>query len=60
MPNQLPSDMEYQKTKKANSITSGGGFKIAMLVILILLLLIPIMMIRSLINERSHRVDAAE
>jgi inner membrane protein len=53
MPDQLPS-------KKPQSITSSGGFKIAMLVILILLLLIPVFMIRSLINERSRRADEAE
>jgi len=41
-------------------IVSGGGFKIAMLVILVLLLLIPIAMIRSLVSERSYRASEAE
>jgi inner membrane protein len=54
------SDQEQPKQKKVQSITSSGGFKIAMLVILILLLLIPINMIRSLVNERSHRAVGAE
>ena len=60
MPDQLPSDVECQKQKKSHSITSSGGFKIGILVILILLLLIPVVMIRSLITERSYRADAAE
>ncbi|MDR2717582.1 MAG: cell envelope integrity protein CreD [Treponema sp.] len=58
MPDQLPS--EYGKTKKPQSITTSGGFKIGILVVLILILLIPIVMIRSLINERSHRAGDAE
>jgi inner membrane protein len=54
------SDLERPKQRKFQNITSSGGFKIAMLVILILLLLIPINMIRSLVNERSHRASDAE
>jgi inner membrane protein len=54
------SDLERPKQRKFQSITASGGFKIAMLVILILLLLIPINMIRSLVNERSHRAGDAE
>jgi inner membrane protein len=60
MSDQLPSNPEDQERKKIRSITSSGGFKIAMLVALILLLLIPIFMIRSLINERSRRSNEAE
>ncbi|MDR0456481.1 MAG: cell envelope integrity protein CreD [Treponema sp.] len=60
MSDQLSSNTEYQEQKKIRNITSGGGFKIAMLVVLVLLLLIPIFMIRSLITERSHRADTAE
>jgi len=54
------SNSEHIKQKKFRINTSGGGFKIAMLVIIILLLLIPIAMIRSLVNERSHRANDAE
>jgi inner membrane protein len=54
------SDQEQPKQKRFQNITSSGGFKIAMLVILILLLLIPINMIRSLVNERSRRAADAE
>jgi inner membrane protein len=61
MSDQLSSNTENtEKQKKFNSITSSGGFKIAVLAILILLLLIPISMIRSLINERSNRSKTAE
>jgi len=60
MSDQFPSSMERHKQKKSRGITSSGGFKIAMLVILILLLLIPVFMIRSLIRERSYRADEAE
>jgi inner membrane protein len=54
------SDYEQPRPKKFQNITSSGGFKIVMLVILILLLLIPITMIRSLVNERSYRAVSAE
>ncbi|MDR0463788.1 MAG: cell envelope integrity protein CreD [Treponema sp.] len=50
----------YQKPQKKSGITSSGGFKIAMLVVIILLLLIPINMIRSLVMERSQRAGSAE
>ncbi|MDR0442588.1 MAG: cell envelope integrity protein CreD [Treponema sp.] len=49
-----------QTTKKNRSFTSSGGFKIAMLIILVLLLLIPVFMIRSLVTERSYRSTEAE
>jgi len=52
--------MEQDKQKRMQGFTSSGGFKIIMLVIIILLLLIPISMIRSLVNERSNRADTAE
>jgi inner membrane protein len=54
------SDTDNYKQKHFKNITSSGGFKIGMLVILILLLLIPIAMIRSLVSERSHRATEAE
>jgi inner membrane protein len=54
------SNTDTGKSKSFKNFTSSGGFKIAMLVILILLLLIPIAMIRSLVNERSHRANEAE
>ncbi|MDR0320475.1 MAG: cell envelope integrity protein CreD [Treponema sp.] len=54
------SDQEQPRQRKFQSITASGGFKIAVLVILILLLLIPVSMIRSLVNERSHRAVDAE
>jgi inner membrane protein len=60
MADRSPFNTEMAKQKKGTNFTSGGGFKIAMLVILILLLLIPVFMIRSLINERSHRADTVE
>ena len=60
MSEQFQSDMERRQPKKMRNFTSSGGFKIAMLVILILLLLIPIAMIRSLVIERSFRADSAE
>ena len=52
--------METRKPKKLQGFTSSGGFKIAVLVIIILLLLIPIGMIKSLVTERSHRAVEAE
>lgn len=51
---------EQHKQKKSRGFTSSGGFKIAVLVVLILLLLIPITMIRSLVYERSRHADSAE
>ena len=57
---QSPANSELSKQKKFQNFTSSGGFKIAMLVIIILLLLIPVAMIRSLIVERSHRADEVE
>ena len=60
MSDQISNNPDYQKQKKLRSFTSSGGFKIAVLIIIILLLLIPITMIRSLVNERSHRAEEAE
>jgi len=57
---QSPANSGLPKQKKFHNITSSGGFKIAMLVIIILLLLIPVAMIRSLISERSYRADEVE
>ena len=54
------SDQEQASQKSFKSITSSGGFKIAMLILLVLLLLIPITMIRSLVHERSFRSGEAE
>jgi inner membrane protein len=54
------SDTDNYKQKPFKNFASSGGFKIAMLVILILLLLIPIAMIRSLVSERSRRANEAE
>ncbi|MDR3019392.1 MAG: cell envelope integrity protein CreD [Treponema sp.] len=48
------------KQKLAKNILSSGGFKIALLAVLILLLLIPVNMIRGLVRERSHRADSVE
>jgi len=48
------------KQKKNRGVTSSGGFKIVLLVIITLLLLIPVTMIRSLVRERSYRADEAE
>jgi len=59
MSDQNNSGTEKNKFKK-NNFTSSGGFKIAVLVIIILILLIPITMIRSLVNERSSRANGAE
>ena len=52
--------IRYNKQEKKRSITSSGGFKIAMLAVIILLLLIPINMIRSLVTERGYRAESAE
>jgi len=60
MSDQMPFNREYPPPKTFREITSSGAFKIGILVILILLLLIPIVMIRSLVRERSHRADEAE
>ncbi|MCL1814231.1 MAG: cell envelope integrity protein CreD [Treponema sp.] len=51
---------DQYKPRKFRDITSSGGFKIAMLVLLIFVFLIPISMIRSLVFERSHRAVEAE
>jgi inner membrane protein len=59
MSDRSPYNTEFIQ-KKGRNFTSSGGFKIAMLVMLILLLLIPVFMIRSLIRERSYRADTVE
>jgi inner membrane protein len=41
-------------------VTQGYTFKILLLVVLVLLLLIPLAMIRGIINERSRTADSAE
>jgi inner membrane protein len=51
---------DQDNPKKSRNFTSGSGFKITLLIILILLMLIPISMIRSLVNERSRRANQAE
>ena len=51
---------EESRQKKIRGVFSSGGMKITMLIILVLLLLIPVSMIRSLINERSYRAVEAE
>ena len=60
MSDQSNYNMESPKQKKFRSFTSSGGFKIAVLIILILILLIPVSMVRSLISERSYRANEAE
>jgi inner membrane protein len=46
--------------KSIKSITGTGGFKVFMLLVLILLFLIPVSMIRGIIRERSYRALEAE
>jgi inner membrane protein len=60
MSDQSPSNLDAPKPKKFRNFTSSGGFKIAVLIILIFILLIPVSMVRSLISERSHRSNEAE
>jgi inner membrane protein len=60
MSDQSSSNVDTPKPKKFRNFTSSGGFKIAVLVILIFILLIPVSMVRSLISERSHRSNEAE
>jgi len=56
----MSDQTETPKQTKFRNFTSSGGFKIAMLVVIILLLLIPVAMISSLIRERSHRSKEVE
>ncbi len=44
-----------QRQKKLSQITGTQGFKAAVLVVLTLIMLIPLSMVRSLINERLYR-----
>jgi inner membrane protein len=60
MSDQLPANTEFRKPSKFSRITSSGGFKIVMLIILVLLLLIPVSMISSLIRERYYRSREVE
>ena len=60
MSEQSSANTEAPRQKKFHNITSSGGFKIAILIILVLLLLIPVSMIRSLISERNYRANEAE
>ena len=46
--------------KKKLHFTKTGGFKVIMIVLVILLLLIPAAMIRNLIRERSWRAEEAK
>jgi inner membrane protein len=60
MSDQSSFNTDTPKTKKFRNFTSSGGFKIAVLIILVLILLIPVSMVRSLISERSYRSNTAE
>jgi len=53
-------DMETEKKARFRKFTQGYTFKIFLLIFLVLLLLIPLMMIRSLINERNRTAVSAE
>jgi inner membrane protein len=57
-----PASAKKQESnmERLKHLTKTGGFKIFLLVILILLFLIPVAMIRGIIEERSGRADAAE
>ena len=57
---EIINNIKYQNLQGKRHFTSSGGFKITMLVIIILLLLIPINMIRGLVSERSYRAGSAE
>jgi inner membrane protein len=52
--------METNEKPTFKKITKGYTFKILLLVALVLLLLIPLAMIRGMINERSRTADSAE
>jgi inner membrane protein len=52
--------METNEKPTFKKITKGYTFKILLLVALVLLLLIPLAMIRGVINERSRTSDSAE
>jgi len=52
--------METPEKTTFKKITKGYTFKIILLFVLVLLLLIPLAMIRGVINERSRTADSAE
>jgi inner membrane protein involved in colicin E2 resistance len=52
--------MDKEKTPFFKNFTRGYTFKVLMLMALVLLLLIPLNMIRSLVNERGHTAASAE
>jgi len=52
--------METNEKPTFKKVTQGYTFKILLLVTLVLLLLIPLAMIRGVINERSRTADSAE
>jgi inner membrane protein len=52
--------METNEKPTFKKITKGYTFKILLLIVLVLLLLIPLAMIRGMINERSRTADSAE
>jgi inner membrane protein len=52
--------METNEKPTFKKVTQGYTFKILLLVALVLLLLIPLAMIRGMINERSRTADSAE
>ncbi|MCL2042818.1 MAG: cell envelope integrity protein CreD [Treponema sp.] len=52
--------MENEKKPRFKNFTQGYTFKIFMLISLVLLLLIPLTMIRGLINDRNHTARFAE
>jgi inner membrane protein len=51
---------ENGKNHRIKKFTRGYTFKVLMLVVLVLLLLIPLTMIRSLVNERGRTAASAE
>jgi len=52
--------MDIEKKSQFKKFTQSYTFKILLLIFLVLLLLIPLAMIRGLINERSRTADSAE
>jgi len=60
MSDEMPFDADYRKHGRNRGIAASGGFKIAVLIAVILILLVPIAMIRSLVSERSYRAQGAE
>jgi inner membrane protein len=52
--------MEKNENFSFKKATKGYTFKIILLIALVLLLLIPLMMIRGLVNERKRTADSAE